>query len=136
MATFPTDAVATVNSITFLMSDRRPDRGFSIKKTYKNNIFVSQSGHEKRNSISRRPKRSFSLEYKNISGGYKEVLEQFYDARLGDFEAFNFDSTYIGLVGTILVRFDGDIDISEVVTSTTIDKSIYNVTINLTETFT
>ena len=135
MANFPSDVVGVVDSNAYTLIDRKPNRGFSIPKRYKNNIFVAQSGHEKRTNFSRRPKRTYALEYSNISGAYKTIIEQFYDARLGEFESFLLDLTYLGLIGSVLVRFDGDLQVTEVITNSTVSSSIYNVQFTLTETY-
>jgi len=135
MSTFPNDAVSIVDGNTYSMLYRRPDKGFSVKKKYNNRIFVAQSGHEKRTNISGRSKRSISLTFNKISGGYKTALENFFDNQVGELKAFYFDLSYIGLVGTILVRFEGELSISEVQTGDSVSNSIYDVSIALTETY-
>lgn len=94
------------------MTDRKPDRGNDINKTFDVITFESQAGYEKRRLRSRRPKRQFKLEYTNISGLEKEAIENFYDARQGTFESFFFDMNHINQAGTLITRFDGTLDVS------------------------
>lgn len=135
MAIFPTDATATINSNTYTMTSRKPDRGIVYDSKYNTNIFTSQSGHEKRQAFTRRPKRSFSLSYTNISGGYKAAIEQFYTARNGEAGAFEFDLSYIGMSGSIIARFDGSIRVTQVLSTLDEETDIYTITFNLVETF-
>lgn len=135
MATFPDDATYTFNSTQYSMADKRPDRNYTISKTLNSAIFSAQSGHESRRQITRRAKRTISLKYTNISGPYKEAIENFYNSRSGDYESFEFDLTYIGQSGTMIARFDGDLSITEVLTSLDTINDYYTVTFNLQETF-
>lgn len=135
MANFPQDATSTFNATTYYLASRKPDRGISIDSEYKTSIFISQSGHEKRQAFTRRPKRKFSLSYTNISGAYKRALENFYRDRNGEAGAFEFDLTYIGLSGSIIARFDGSLKINQIVTTLNEETDIYTVTFTLTETF-
>jgi hypothetical protein len=135
MASFPTDATYVFDSITYSMNNRKPDRGFGIDQIFNTGIFTSQIGYEKRRQISRRSKRKFSISYTNLHGAYKTALENFYRNRGGDAEAFEFDLSYVGLVGIISVRFDGSLQISEVLSSASELDSFYNVRFTLQETF-
>jgi hypothetical protein len=135
MASFPTDATYVSGSTTYSMNDRKPDRGFSIDNSFNTAIFISQIGYEKRRQISRRSKRKISLNYTNINGGYKTALENFFKNRSGDAEAFEFNLSYLGLSGIILVRFDSGLQISETLSSDDPLNSFYNIRFTLQETF-
>ena len=135
MATFPTDASFTSGGTTYSMTNRKPDRGFSIDNQFNTAIFTSQIGYEKRRQLSRRSKRRLSLNYTNINGGFKTAIENFFKNRGGDAEAFEFSLSYVGLSGTILVRFDGALQISETLTSEDPLNSFYNIRFTLQETF-
>jgi hypothetical protein len=135
MASFPTDATYTNESTTYSMSARKPDRGFNIDNIFNTSIFTSQIGYEKRRQISRRSKRKISLTYTNINGGFKTALENFFKNRGGDAEAFEFNLSYLGLSGTILVRFEGGLQTSETLSSEDPLNSFYNIRFTLQETF-
>lgn len=135
MASFPTDATYSLNGTLYSMSDRRPDRGFNIQREFPVSTFTSQAGYEARRLLSRRSKRSLNLSYRNIRGPYKTALENFYNARGGTWESFEFDLSYAGQSGIIFVRFDGPLIITEVQTSLDEINDFYNVTFNLQETF-
>jgi hypothetical protein len=136
MAQFPTDATYSVGGNTYTMTARKPDRGFSIGSEFNNATFTSQVGYERRRARSRRPLRQFEVRYTNILGGYKQALENFYNARSGTLESFEFDLTYIGLSGTIQVRFNGAFTATEVQTTDSRETSIYTVSFNLIESYT
>lgn len=125
MATYPDDAS---------LSGKKPDRNIPIKKKYKTSIFTSESGYEKRQLKSRRPKRELSLTYTRISETIKSNIETFYDNRSGEFESFYFDLAHINQSGIIRVRFDGDLDIEEL-HSKGADDNIYTLKFNLKEVY-
>lgn len=135
MASFPTDATYSLNGTLYSMSDRRPDRGFSTQREFPVSIFTSQAGYEARRLLSRRSKRFLTLSYTNLSGPYKEAIENFYNARGGTWESFEFDLSYAGQNGIIFVRFDGPLNLTQVLTSLDEINDFYNVTFNLQETF-
>ena len=135
MAAFPADATYTSGAVTYSMSDKKPDRNFRINNEFNTSIFTSQIGYEKRRQISRRSKRTISLNYTNISGGYKQALENFFKNRGGDAEAFEFNLSYVGLNGTILVRFNSALQVSETLSSDDPLNSFYNLQFTLQETF-
>lgn len=135
MANFPTDASYTSGGVTYSMVSKKPDKGFSIDNQFNTSTFTSQIGYEKRRQISRRSKRKISLSYTNINGGFKTALENFFKNRGGDAEAFEFNLSYVGLSGTILVRFDGALQVSEILTSEDPLNSFYNLRFTLQETF-
>lgn len=135
MASFPTDATYVAGSTTYSMVNRKPDRNFTIDNQFNTSTFTSQIGYEKRRQVSRRSKRKISLSYTNINGGYKQAIENFFKNRGGDAEVFEFNLSYVGLSGTILVRFDGGLQISESLTSEDSVNSFYNIRFNLQETF-
>lgn len=136
MASFPEDATHTVGSTTYSMVNRRPDRGYQISSQFNTGIFTSQIGYTKSRQISRRPIRTFSLTYTNIRGPYKQAIENFYTARAGAYESFDFDLAYAGQAGIIRVRFDGALSVSQVLTTDNIETDIYTVSFSLTESFT
>lgn len=136
MASYPSNATYSVGGNTYTMTSRKPDRGFSIGEQFNNAIFTSQVGYERRRAISRRSKRQFQLQYTNVNGGYKQAIENFYRARSGDLESFEFDLSYIGLSGTIQVRFDGELTTAEVQTTSNVLTNIYTVSFKLVESYT
>ena len=135
MANFPSDATFTHNSITYSMSDKKPDKGISRNTTIPSARFTPQIAvYSKSRLISRRRFRTFSLQYTNLSGPYKEALEDFYYARNGTHESFIFDLTYIGSSGTTFVRFDSDLNIADVLLNSDVITDFYTVSFNLVET--
>lgn len=136
MASYPSNATYSVGGNTYTMTSRKPDRGFSVGEQFNNAIFTSQVGYERRRAISRRSKRQFQLQYTNVNGGYKQAIENFYRARSGDLESFEFDLSYIGLSGTIQVRFDGELTTAEVQTTSNVLTNIYTVSFKLVESYT
>ena len=137
MATYPSEAVGDFTTDTFSsMTDRKPDRGFSIRRAYDVIDFTSEAGYERRSLRSRRPKRSFSLEYTNIDGLVKQAIENFYNARSGMFESFTLNLEHVGMAGTATVRFDGDLGIQQVRSgSSNVLQDVYSVSFTLKETF-
>ena len=118
------------------MVDRKPDTGFSTQETFASSIFTSQAGYEKRRLKTRRSKRNYSLTYSNISGIEKTAIEEFYRARSGDFESFTFDLSHLNDSGTINARFDGSLDIQQVLSSgTTLTENFFTVSFKLQEVF-
>lgn len=137
MATYPSGAVGDFTTDTFSsMSDRKPDRGFSTKRAYDVINFVSEAGYERRSLRTRRPKRTFDLEYTNIDGLVKQAIENFYNARSGSFESFTLNLEHLGMSGSATVRFDGDLGIQQVKSgSSNVLQDIYSVSFTLKETF-
>lgn len=135
MASFPSQATYTLGATEYLMSDRRPDRGFSTITELPVTRFTSQAGYEARRQLSRRSKRTFTLSYTNLSGPYKSAIENFYNARGGTWESFEFDLSYAGQNGIIFVRFEGPLTVTQVLTSLDEVNDFYNVSFNLQETF-
>ena len=98
--------------------------------------FKSQAGYEKRRLNSRRPLRNYNLEYTNISGVERTAIENFYNARSGEFESFSFDLSHLSESGTITARFDGGLNINQVLSSgTSLTDNFYSVNFKLKETF-
>ncbi len=135
MAQFPSEATYTLGGTTYTMSNRKPDRGYSFTRSFNSSIFTSQIGYEKRRSISRRAKRAFSFSYDNVSGPYKAAIENFYNNRGGEVESFEFDLSYAGQSGTIIARFNGPLNISQVLTSNDEINDFYTISFDLQETF-
>lgn len=118
------------------MADRRPDKGFTSQRKFDTIQFQSQAGYEKRRLRSRRAKRSYSLSYTNITGIEKTAIENFYNARSGEFEAFTFDLTHINESGTITTRFDGPLNVNQVHSAgSALTENFYTVSFNLQETY-
>ena len=118
------------------MADRKPDKGFTAQRTFDTIKFESQAGYEKRRLRSRRSKRSYDLSYTNITGIEKTAIENFYNARSGEFEAFIFDLTHINEIGTITTRFDGPLTVNHVLsTGDNLTQNFYTVSFKLQETY-
>ena len=118
------------------MADRKPDKGFNAERTFDTITFTSQAGYEKRRLRSRRSKRNYNLQYTNITGIEKTAIENFYNARSGEFEAFTFDLSHINESGTITTRFGGPLSVTQVLsTGSNLTQNFYTVTFNLQETY-
>lgn len=118
------------------MVDRKPDTGFSTQEQFSSSIFTSQAGYEKRRLKTRRSKRNYTLTYSNISGIEKTAIEEFYRARSGDFESFTFDLSHLNDSGTINARFDGSLDIQQVLSAgSTLTENFFTVSFKLQEVF-
>ena len=118
------------------MADRRPDKGFSAQRKFDTIKFESQAGYEKRRLRSRRSRRSYDLSYTNITGIEKTAIENFYNARSGEFEAFTFDLTHINEIGTITTRFDGPLSVTQVHSAgSALTENFYTVSFKLQETY-
>jgi len=118
------------------MADRRPDKGISSTRAFDVNTFASQAGYEKRRLRSRRSKRTYDLKYSSITGVEKTAIENFYNARSGEFESFSFDLNHINETGTITTRFQGQLSIEQThsVGPRLID-NFYTVSFSLQEVF-
>ncbi len=136
MASYPSGATYISGATTYTMTNKKPDRGYQITQQFNTAVFTSQVGYERRRQISRRPKRQFALQYTNINGGYKQAIENFFKDRGGDFDSFDFDLAYVGQSGTIQVRFEGNLSVTEVQTTSALVTNIYTVSFNLIESFT
>ena len=118
------------------MADRKPDGGFGTEKVFNVTKFRTQSGYEKRRLNSRRGLRAYNLQYTNVSGVERTAIENFYTARSGEFEAFTFDLSHLNESGTITTRFDGGLQINQVLSSgTSLTENFYTVSFKLQETF-
>ena len=118
------------------MADRKPDTGFQTQETFASSIFTSQAGYEKRRLKTRRSKRNYTLTYSNISGIEKTAIEHFYRQRSGDFESFTFDLSHLNDSGTINARFDGSLDIQQVLSAgSTLTENFFTVSFKLQEVF-
>jgi uncharacterized protein VirK/YbjX len=127
MATYPTDAS---------MTDRKPDRGYSISREFNVTNFVTAAGYEKRKLKSRRSKRRYTVTYNNISEARKDNIINFYEARSGTFESFTLDLTHLNLNGSINVRFEGELNVTHVMSGNTTENDIFNISFNLVEAYT
>ena len=118
------------------MSDRKPDTGFQTQESFQSAIFTSQAGYEKRRLKSRRSKRNYTLTYSNISGIERTAIEEFYRARSGDFESFTFDLSHLNDSGTLNARFEGALDIQQILSSgTSLTENFYTVSFKLQEVY-
>ena len=118
------------------MADRKPDTGFSTEEVFQSAVFLSQAGYEKRRLQSRRSKRNFTLQYSNISGIEKTAIEQFYRERSGVFESFTFDLSHLSESGTMTTRFDGPLNITQVLSrGTSLNDNFFTVSFSLQEVF-
>ena len=118
------------------MADRKPDKGFTAERKFDTITFNSQAGYEKRRLRSRRSKRNYNLQYTNISGIEKTAIENFYNARSGEFEAFTFDLSHLNESGTITTRFDGPLSVTQVLsTGANLTQNFYTVAFKLQETY-
>ena len=130
------DASTTVSDRFNSMADRKPDGGFGTQKVFNVTKFKSQAGYEKRRLNSRRGLRAYSLQYTNVSGVERTAIENFYNARSGEFESFSFDLSHLNESGTITTRFDGDLDITQVLSSgTQLIDNFFTVSFKLQETY-
>ena len=120
----------------YSMSDHKPDTGYQVDRTYNSIIYESEAGYEKRRLRSRRPKRSIDLTYTNVTGLQKTAIENFYNARSGEYESFNFDLSHINDSGIITVRFEGSLQISHVLSAgANLLSNFYTVSFKLKETY-
>ena len=118
------------------MADRKPDKGFTTERKFDTITFSSQAGYEKRRLKSRRPKRQYDLRYTNITGVEKTAIENFYNARSGEFESFTFDLSHINESGTINARFDGSLKVTQVLShGSALTDNFYTVSFKLLETY-
>ena len=66
----------------------------------------------------------------------KTAIENFYNARSGEFEAFTFDLTHINESGTITTRFDGPLSVQQVhAAGDQLTENFYTVSFKLQETY-
>jgi hypothetical protein len=137
MATYPTDATSLFSTDRFTsMADRKPDKGYGTQREYNTIIFESESGYEKRRLRSRRSKRSYELQYTNITGLEKFAIENFYAQRSGSFDSFYLDLEHLNETGTVRVRFDGALKIDHVLSAgSNVLENFYSVSFTLKETY-
>lgn len=137
MNSYPTGATGpfTISSFTS-MADHKPDKGYKTQRTYNSVIFESEAGYEKRRLRSRRAKRTIDLTYTNVNGLVKSAIEGFYNNVSGEYEAFTFDLSHINESGTITVRFDGALDVTQVLSAgSNVLSNFYTVSFKLKETY-
>jgi len=133
--TFTTQASYTTRFTS--MADRKPNNGYMTQQSFNISKYSSQVGYEKRRLMSRRPKRSYQIAYTNVTGVEKQAIENFYRARNGEYETFTFDLTHINDSGTVRCRFNGPLEIQQVISggASNPTKNIYNIRLNLQEDF-
>ena len=118
------------------MADRKPDKGLTSQRKFDVIRFESQAGYEKRRLRSRRAKRAYNLSYTNVTGIEKTAIENFYNARSGEFESFTFDLTHINESGTITTRFDGPLNVTQVHSGgSALTENFFTISFNLQETY-
>jgi hypothetical protein len=137
MATYPTEATSLFTTDSFTsMADRKPDRGYSSDREYNTILFETESGYEKRRLRSRRSKRTYDLQYTNVTGLEKYAIENFYAQRSGNFESFYLDLEHLNEAGTVRVRFDGALKIEHVLSAgSNVLQNFYTVSFTLKETY-
>lgn len=137
MYSYPTGATGAFTISSFAnMADHKPDRGYQVERTYNSVIFESEAGYEKRRLRSRRAKRSIDLTYTNVTGLVKGAIENFYNKVSGEYEAFTFDLSHINETGTMTVRFDGALQVTQVLSAgSNALSNFYTVSFKLKETF-
>lgn len=137
MALYPDDATSLFSTSSFSsMADKKPDKGYTNTRSFDTVTFVSDAGYEKRRLRSRRAKREYSLTYTNITGVEKYAIEQFYNARSGDFETFTLDLAHVNESGNVTVRFDGALSVTEVLSAgANLLQNYYTVAFKLKETY-
>lgn len=137
MAIYPNGATSPYSITNFSsMADRRPDADISIERAFDTIIFESEAGYEARRLRSRRAKRSFDLTYTNITGLAKAAIENFYNARGGDYESFEFNLDHINETGIIRVRFEGPLSITLINSyGSDLTKKFYTVSFKLKEAY-
>lgn len=132
-------AYSTVQQYTTRITDMRykkPTNGYVAQNQYNVSKWSSQAGYEKRRLLSRRAKRSYQISYTNISGVERQAIENFYAARSGEYDTFTFDLTHINQSGTVRCRFNGPLEIQQVISrGTNITDNFYNIRFNLQEDF-
>jgi hypothetical protein len=136
--TYPSGAnqVPFTTSSFSSMTDHKPDTGYSIDRTYSSIIFESEAGYEKRRLRSRRPKRGINLTYTNVTGLERTAIENFYNARSGEYESFNFDLSHINETGIIVVRFDGSLQVQQVLSAgANLLSNFYTISFKLQEAY-
>ena len=118
------------------MIDRKPDNGIESGRQFDVTTFTSQAGYEKRRLKSRRSKRNYQLSYTAVTGVEKTAIENFYNARSGEFESFTFDLSHINETGTITTRFTGPLSIEQTYsTGSRLIDNYYTVSFSLQEVF-
>ena len=118
------------------MVDRKPDNGIESQRQFDVTTFTSQAGYEKRRLKSRRSKRNYQLSYTAITGVEKTAIENFYNARSGEFESFTFDLSHINETGTITTRFSGPLSVEQTYsTGSRLIDNYYTVSFTLQEVF-
>ena len=118
------------------MTDRKPDRGYNITREFSTATYATQAGYEKRRLRSRRAKRLFRLEYKNLSSSRKNSIVSFYNARNGTYEDFQLSLSHLNEAGgSINVRFNGPLNITHVISGNTTSSDIFNVSFEVVEVF-
>lgn len=117
------------------MVDRKPDKGFDYTTEIQVKTNKYYAGYEKRRLISRKPKRTWMLTYTNITAFEKIAVENFYRARNGEFQAFILDLEHLNEVGTAIVRFDGTLSLTHILSAAAGDlyRNIWTVAFKLLE---
>ena len=122
MATYPLNAN---------MSNRYPDRGYSISTRTNMEEFTSLSGYTRRKLRSRKLLRTFSFTYSSITRSMMDDIENFWNARGGTYESFTLDLSHFNLSGTCSVRFDGELAKQHVIDGN--NNSWFNVSLVMVE---
>ena len=137
MAVYPNNAYGQFSTVNFTsMADRKPDKGYNETRAYSTITFTSTAGYEKRRLRTRRPKREYNFTYSKVDGLVKDAIQRFYHNRSGDYESFTLDLSHINESGNVTVRFDGSLNINQVLsTGANLLNNYYTVSFKLKETF-
>ena len=115
--------------------NRHPDKNISITNTHNNSIKQEfGGGYERRIIRTRRTKRKYTLRYTKIQASVKDTIQSFYKRVNGDYESFLLDLTHIHETGTVLVRFDGPLNMTLI--DTLDGTNYYDVNFTLLEVYT
>jgi hypothetical protein len=135
MAIYPDDANFELNSTTYSMINKKPDKGFTYSSSFNSVSFKSQIGYERYRLVSRKQTRDYSISYTNISEPFKLAIENFFKNRGGEFETFEFDLSHVGESGIIIAKFAGTLAVRNVLTTGDPLNNFYSVSFNLRETY-
>lgn len=104
-----------------------PSYSLEIGQQFRTIVSTFDSGREQRRAKWSFPKYRVTLRYKANEHAESETIWQFYQARLGSYEAFDFFHPLIqNLVGLYVCTGDGETTIFDVPGKTTSEHTIYN----------
>ena len=72
----------------------------------------------------------------NVTGVEKQAIEDFYTQRSGEFETFTFDLAHINSSGTVRARFEGPLEIDQVISGgSALTDNFFTVKVKIKEDF-